>query len=658
MFSENRVGMIIPALNEEEAIGEVLSHLPAWPDRIVVVDNGSTDGTAEIAAQNGAEVVSEKRRGYGAACLAGLRELTIGVRPDIVLFMDADRSDDPADLPAVLEPLARDEADLVIGSRVLGNCEPGSLTPPQRFGNVLSSFLLRLIWNIPCTDLGPFRAMRLDVLETLGMSDLDYGWTVQMQARAARMQLRICEVPVAYRKRVGRSKISGTIRGVFGAGTKILGTIAREFTADRVAARNKKKLIVFSRLPLPGSAKTRLIPAIGAKAAAELQQDMTKRMLNTAEVACGGDVELEVRYTGGTRTAMASMFGFRHRYCEQGTGDLGEKLSRSFDDAFRDGARNVICVGSDCPEIDTPILKQAFHALKTHDVVVGPAADGGYYLIGTRVPAPALFKSIDWGTPQVLQQTMDKLKSLRLGAQLLPELHDVDVPDDLNVWQRAVENDRKQHRGLISVIIPTLKAGKVLAAAIHSARQDKNVELIVADGGSTDDTLEVAEANGATIVNSSQGRAQQLNAGASVAQGECLLFLHADTVLPFGYARFVRQTCAQRQFCAGAFRMAFDATSHSLRLVESGTAIRSRLFQLPYGDQGLFLRREIFEQIGGFPTNRRMEDYELVTMLRQRGRIAISDLPALTSAAKYLQDGVIRTVWKHQRMLGSRHYEG
>jgi hypothetical protein len=225
------VAVVIPALDEERALPGVLAAIPrmggGWRvDPVVVVDNGSTDRTAAAARAGGARVITETRRGYGAACLAGLAALGTDP-PEIVVFMDADRSDDPAQLGDLLAPIVTGGADLVIGSRVLGECEPGALSLPQRFGNRLASALLGMLFGLRATDLGPFRAVRWPALVSLAMRDRDYGWTVEMQARAARAGLRVVEVPVRYRRRVGRSKISGTLRGVLGAGWKILFTLAR-----------------------------------------------------------------------------------------------------------------------------------------------------------------------------------------------------------------------------------------------------------------------------------------------------------------------------------------------------------------------------------------------------------------------------------------------
>lgn len=225
------VVVLIPALNEEPSLATVLASIPAagegWTLRsIIVVDNGSTDRTAGIARAAGATVIAEPRRGYGAACLAGLAHLRAHP-PEVVAFLDGDGSDDPGELPGLVAPIVAGAADLVVGTRALGERQPGSLTAVQIAGNRLATLLLRLLFGLRATDLGPFRAIGWDALASLGMRDRDYGWTVEMQARAARAGLRVLEVPARYRRRIGRSKISGTVSGVLGAGWKILFTIAR-----------------------------------------------------------------------------------------------------------------------------------------------------------------------------------------------------------------------------------------------------------------------------------------------------------------------------------------------------------------------------------------------------------------------------------------------
>lgn len=228
-----KVSVVIPAHNEAESIGLVLRDLPLRKlHQVIVVDNRSTDGTGEIAAQFGppVRVVREERMGYGQACLTGIAALDPAT--EIVLFMDADHSDHADEIPRLLAPIIRGRADFVIGSRARGTAEPGSLTPQQRFGNWLATTLMGLIWGTRWTDLGPFRAIRHDALQRIGMRDTNFGWTVEMQIKAHRKRLRCREVPVSYRRRIGTSKISGTLSGTLRAGYKILYTIARYAVRD------------------------------------------------------------------------------------------------------------------------------------------------------------------------------------------------------------------------------------------------------------------------------------------------------------------------------------------------------------------------------------------------------------------------------------------
>lgn len=223
-----RIDVVIPAFNEDLSLPLVLSAIPRPPvDRVVVVDNNSTDATARVAATGGAVVVKETRPGYGSACLRGLAYLRQNQPPEIVVFLDADYSDHPEELPDLVTPILEDDADLVIGSRVLGNREPGALLPQARAGNVLACWMIRLLYRHRYTDLGPFRAIRWAALEELHMSDPDFGWTAEMQVKALRHGLRTTDVPVSYRKRIGVSKITGTIRGTILAGYKIVWTVLR-----------------------------------------------------------------------------------------------------------------------------------------------------------------------------------------------------------------------------------------------------------------------------------------------------------------------------------------------------------------------------------------------------------------------------------------------
>jgi len=221
------IDVVIPAFNEENAINRVLQDIPADLVReVIVCNNASTDQTAEVARANGATLVHQPIRGYGNACLKGLEYIAQNpTPPDIVVFLDADYSDYPEEMYQLVAPILNNEMDLVIGSRALGEMESGSMTPQQVFGNWLATNLIRFFYKYEFTDLGPFRAIRYDQLLAIDMQDKTYGWTVEMQVKAAKMKMNCTEIPVTYRQRIGFSKVSGTVKGTILAGHKILWTI-------------------------------------------------------------------------------------------------------------------------------------------------------------------------------------------------------------------------------------------------------------------------------------------------------------------------------------------------------------------------------------------------------------------------------------------------
>ena len=219
----SRISIIIPAFNEESSIGLVLDALPQDKIReIIVVNNNSTDDTARVASAHGARVVEEPQKGYGSACLKGIDELNA---PDIVVFLDGDFSDFPEEIVELVSPIEKGDADFVLGSRMILTESRRALLPQARYGNRLAVFLIKLFFNYSFTDLGPFRAIRYSSLMAIGMQDIDFGWTVEMQIKAVKNGLRIQELPVKYRERIGVSKITGTVSGTFKAGTKIIYTI-------------------------------------------------------------------------------------------------------------------------------------------------------------------------------------------------------------------------------------------------------------------------------------------------------------------------------------------------------------------------------------------------------------------------------------------------
>lgn len=225
MWSDNKIIVIIPALNEEKSLPLVIRDIPKdVVSEIIVVDNGSSDKTFLVAQESGATVLKEGRKGYGYACLKGI-EFAEEKKPDIIVFLDADYSDYPEDIPHLVKPIIEEDYDMVVGSRILGKREKGAMTPQSFYGNKLGTFLIKHFFGFSFTDLGPFRAIKFDKLIDLNMQDKTYGWTVEMQIKAVKKKYKIREVPVNYRVRIGKSKVSGTLKGTIMASYKILLTI-------------------------------------------------------------------------------------------------------------------------------------------------------------------------------------------------------------------------------------------------------------------------------------------------------------------------------------------------------------------------------------------------------------------------------------------------
>ncbi len=626
--------------------------------------------TAIVARCGGATVVSEPIHGYGRACLAGIAAGDAANNSaDVLVFLDADGSDFPEQMDRLVDPIIAGQADLVIGSRTLGERAAGAMTLPQRFGNMLAPALIRLLWKQRFTDLGPFRAIRTASLRQLGMSDQTFGWTVQMQIRAARFGLRCAEASVDYAKRkAGRSKISGTVRGVVCAGTKILACVAREYFAPSMYKSDpRESLAIFAKYPEPGQVKTRLIPAIGPEGAAALHADMLRHTIALAsQFTRDRGVRAELWHSGGTTEEFAAL-GIDDLPCHaQPKGDLGARMHHAFRELLRNASATVI-IGTDCPDLAPGILHAAFDALSTHDLVLGPATDGGYYLIGLRRPVPSLFNDMKWSTDQVLAATLSRASTLGLSVHMLPVLDDVDEPKDLPIWHAVCDTNslsmKDEKAPELSIIIPTLNEAERIGATIESVRQSAgtpgSVEIIIADGGSSDGTRRIAAAHGARVTLASGphgGRGPQLNCGAGLARSERLLFLHADTLLPPDYLEQVKQVLADDRVVLGAFRFQLDQSGGGLllRLVEVAVHLRCALFRLPFGDQAMFMRTCDFRRLGGFAPIPLMEDVDLVHRARSHfrgGKVRVLKQAAITSARRWIATGVFRTTLVNQACL-------
>jgi rSAM/selenodomain-associated transferase 2/rSAM/selenodomain-associated transferase 1 len=415
------------------------------------------------------------------------------------------------------------------------------------------------------------------------------------------------------------------------------------------------RINVFSRFPRAGKAKTRLIPSMGAEAAAQLQRDMSGRTLLCARVAAlQHAADLVVHYNGGSETDMQHWLGRGTRYETVTSADLGESMLASFRLAATEGCQQTLTIGSDCPSMSPNILSDAFAALEENDVVLGPASDGGYVLIGMKTPHPALFDGPAWGESTVLAQTREIAAGLGLRVHELPEQDDVDEEADLENWYALRAPQDKLDLKQITVIIPTRNEADRIeerVAALSSVAH----EVIVVDGCSDDDTAAVARAAGAHVICAAGSRAQLLNAGAWAASGDVLLFLHADTDVPSTFPGDIADVLLKPRTIAGAFRFAIADSAPKYRLVTSVTNLRARLLQLPYGDQGLFLTRSQFHELGGFADMPIMEDYELVLRLRKHGSVTLANAAASTSARRWKTLGLLRTMAINQRMLWHFH---
>jgi rSAM/selenodomain-associated transferase 2 len=332
-------------------------------------------------------------------------------------------------------------------------------------------------------------------------------------------------------------------------------------------------------------------------------------------------------------------------------------MSAAFTATFNEGYEWAVIMGSDCPELNGRIVSVAFSKLADADVVLGPAADGGYYLIGLKAPRPGLFEGIEWGSGSVFASTTSAARNLNLSVATLETLRDVDRPEDLEYfagWKAAMgrrtglaevsaQNRGRQAPSTISVIIPALNEEERIEAAVASARVEEETEVIVVDGGSSDSTVAVADAAGARVLAGEAHRGRQMNVGARVAGGDILLFLHADTILPPDYAQAVTGALTDEGVAIGAFTLALDGDSALNRVTEAAVRLRCRVSSLPYGDQALFLRSDTFQEVGGFADMPLMEDFELVRRMRSRGRVVVLPQRAVSSSRRMERLGVIRS---------------
>jgi len=407
-------------------------------------------------------------------------------------------------------------------------------------------------------------------------------------------------------------------------------------------------LIVMTLLPGEGKNKTRLIPALGPSGATAFHDRLARHTIGRAPsfTLLHPKTRLQIHLDGGTPAQGRAWLG--NVPCHpQATGDLGRRMSSAIDQAFASGAKRVVVIGTDCPSINENIPGKAYQTLDSADLVYAPASDGGYVLVGLSLPIPEVFRNIEWGGPQVLDLSLAAARATGCRTFLMNTLDDVDLPDDLpHANQALMQGDS------LSVIIPTLHEEASLTGLLDHLKQAGPHEIIVADGGSNDRTVEIATQAGVRVISAPKGRATQMNAAATTATGGFLLFfLHADTRPPGNYPQIISGILQQPGTAAGGFRFALGGNLRSAPLIESLVNLRCRVFSTPCGDQGLFLRRKIHNHLEGFPEWPVLEDLNIIESLKSLDRVRIAAESATTSPRRWASGGTIRTFLRHQLML-------
>lgn len=399
-------------------------------------------------------------------------------------------------------------------------------------------------------------------------------------------------------------------------------------------ATSERRIILFGRYPVPGYTKTRLIPLLGRLGAADLQRRLTEQTLSV--LMHPSQAPVEMAYCDANRRQMRRWLnGAGIRFYPQPEGDLGRRMQAVMTQAFDQGAQQVVLVGTDVPGLTSRHIADAFDALGRHDLVLGPSEDGGYWLIGCRRPV-RVFDGIDGGSSQVLDQTLRAAERQGITTALAQRMMDIDTEDDLRRW-----SPERQARPYLSVVIPALNEADRIGGLVGALRAT-DIEIIVVDGGSRDGTAQTARRAGARVITFQRGRSGQQNAGAAAAAGDVLLFLHADTHLPPDFAVQIFERLMSPKVALGAFRFKTDWDHRAMRWIEQAVRARSALLRLPYGDQGLFMRKSMFERVGGFPDVPFAEDLLLVRKMARKGRIVLAPGAAVTSSRRWRTVGIGR----------------
>ncbi len=648
MDQPQSISVIVPILSNIKAGQYILQRMPPEATQVVVVLAAHLNHQADQLQNRYHHLMVTDHPGHGMACYLGLQAVSDG---EVVVFFSHDLVEDPSDLRSLLAPFATGGTDLVLGSRRL--TASGRPSRPQAGDWPLNLLTLGVgrLWNIRLTDLSGFYAIRRQTLQWLAPRAGSATWLMKVVFRAMHARVPVMEAPVSGRKtgnlfwpwqNLG-ANLKRLYHGLLTSATLALGM------EPQWPGACQDHLILMSRYPEPGQTKTRLIPALGAFAAAREHALMIDHSLTWARQSRRRQrLAVELNYSSGTKKQWRTRWGRDLILKPQAPGDLGKKMTRAFYSAFKQGSQKAVMAGVDAVEMTSGLVLKAFQALDDHDVVLGPAHDGGYYLIGLRRMQPALFQEVSWGTAQVLNQTLALAAQQRLSVKLLPLAHDIDRPEDLDLW---ADLKNRPCRPSVSVIIAVLNDADHLHRLLTGLATQPLHEIIVVDGGSTDHSLEVARSFPVRLLSGPRGRALQMNLGAFHAHGDVLLFLHADSMVPRDMCPVIREVLSRPGVSLGAFQLALDRHGRRFDQVTRWANWRARVLGWPYGDQGLFIDRALFQQLGGFVCMPIMEDYELVRVCRQRGIITLAAQQVTTSTRRWQRLGVIRTTIINQMMV-------
>ena len=419
-------------------------------------------------------------------------------------------------------------------------------------------------------------------------------------------------------------------------------------------------IIIFAKAPIHGHVKTRLAKDMDASVVLSLYRNFVKDIIDKIS-DMGHHIKIFYDPPGSeSLSLMREWLGDYHEFVLQTGSDLGQKMANAFEYVFKHGTRQAVLLGTDFPDLPKEIISDAIQILKIKDAVIGPAIDGGYYLIGfsSDTYLQTIFTDIAWGTSAVFQQTMDVFLSSGFEVHQLPKWRDVDVYDDLKDLIQSLRNhpDKAIHTysflediGMmtidVSIIIPVINEERIINQALErllSAKTSGAFEIIVVDGNVSGNTLRAITEKDIIKIKSPCGRGAQMNAGARAANGWILLFLHADTILPKNAIDSVISACRLKQIIGGAFDLGIDSDRPGYRLIEKITSLRSRRTRIPYGDQAIFLKKKAFVDIGAYNEIPIMEDIDLMLRVKQNGhKIKIISKPVKTSARRWENEGIV-----------------